>query len=239
MRYNVIILVCNRNVKKYVLSGTILVSLIFEREMNMNIKHYPLNEVGTNCYFIYNESKALIIDPSGEPEIIFEEIDNLDVEVVGILLTHAHWDHIIALEDVKNKYDVDVYIGEEESDWLQNPEKNLSFRAPHHIGELSFNIIPKVLKEGTHNIQDISFKVIKTPGHSPGSLSYLFNDYIVSGDVLFERGIGRTDLPGSNHNHLMNSIQAKLFTLPENLIVYPGHGDSTTIGDERRENPFF
>lgn len=204
----------------------------------MKIKYYPLNEVGTNCYFIYNESKALIIDPSGEPEVIFEEIDNLDVEVVGILLTHAHWDHIIALEEVKKKYDVNVYIGAEEVDWLLDPEKNLSFRAPDEIGKLSFNIMPKVLKEGQHNIKDISFKVLRTPGHSPGSLSYLFKDFIVSGDVLFERGIGRTDLPGSNHNDLFRSIQSKLFTLPDNIIVYPGHGDPTTIGDEKRENPF-
>lgn len=205
----------------------------------MNIKHYPLNEMGTNCYFIYDESKALIIDPSGEPEIIFEEIENLGVEVVGILLTHTHWDHIIALAEVKNKYNVDVYLGEEESDWLHDPEKNLSVRAPHHIGELSFNIKPRILKEGPHNIKGITFKVLKTPGHSPGSLSYLFNDYVVSGDVLFERGIGRTDLPGSNHVDLINSIQQILFSLSDSLVVYPGHGDPTTISDEKRENPFF
>lgn len=207
--------------------------------MKMNIKHYPLNEMGTNCYFVYDDSKALIIDPSGEPEIIFEEINNLGVEVAGILLTHAHWDHIIALSEVKNKYNVDVYLGAEEKDWLENPEKNLSVRAPINIGEISFDFTPIVLNEGPFNIKDISFKVLKTPGHSPGSLSYLFDDYIVSGDVLFERGIGRTDLPGSNHNDLHRSIQTKLFTLPDSLIVYPGHGDSTTIGEEKAYNPFF
>ncbi len=225
--------------KIYVLSVTIGIVNSHKGELNVHIKYYPLNEAGTNCYFVYDESKALIIDPSGEPEIIFEEIDNLNVEVVAILLTHAHWDHIIALEEVKNRYDVDVYIGAEESDWLQHPEKNLSVRAPMHIGELSFNIMPKVLDEGQYSIKGISFTVIKAPGHSPGSLSYLFSDYIVSGDVLFERGIGRTDLPGSNHDDLMQSIQNKLFTLPDHLTVYPGHGDSTTIGEEKNHNPFF
>lgn len=205
----------------------------------MNIKSYPLNHMGTNCYFVYNESKAIIIDPSGEPEIIFEEIENLNVKVVAILLTHAHWDHIVALEEVINKYNVEVYLGKSEADWLNNPEKNLSVRAPEEIGSLSFEIVPKILDEGEHKIDDISFKVLETPGHSPGSLSYLFDDYIVSGDVLFNSGIGRTDLPGSNHSDLIISITEKLFKLPDSTVVYPGHGDSTTIEDEKKYNPFF
>lgn len=205
----------------------------------MNIKYYPLNQIGTNCYFVYDEEKAIIIDPSGEHEIIFEEIENLNVKVVAIFLTHAHWDHIIALEEVVKKYDVDVYIGKEEADWLNNPQKNLSFRAPQEIGSLSFDIEPKILDEGMHTVDGITFNVLKTPGHSPGSLSYIFNNYVVSGDALFNGGIGRTDLPGSNHSDLMTSISEKLFTLEDNIVVYPGHGEPTTIGDEKKYNPFF
>lgn len=205
----------------------------------MNIKHYPLNQMGTNCYFVYDDEKALIIDPSGEPEIIFEEIENLNVKVMAILLTHAHWDHIIALEEVIKKFDVEVYIGSKEADWLQDPNKNLSVRAPKEIGHLEFDIKPILLKEGEHNIGGISIKVLETPGHSPGSLSYVFDGYIVSGDVLFNGGIGRTDLPGSNHPDLITSITEKLFKLPDDTVVYPGHGEPTTIGNEKQTNPFF
>ena len=205
----------------------------------MNIKYYPLNHLGTNCYFVYDKEKAVIIDPSGEPEIIFEEIENLNVKVIAVFLTHAHWDHILALDEVVTKYNVNVYMGRNEEDWLKEPTKNLSVRASEEIGHLVYDIEPIILDEGEHKIDGIAFSVLETPGHSPGSLSYVFDGYIVSGDVLFNGGIGRTDLPGSNHPDLITSITEKLFKLPDDTVVYPGHGEPTTIGDEKLTNPFF
>lgn len=205
----------------------------------MNIKGYPLNEIGTNCYFVYNDEHVIIVDPSGDPGVIFEEIEHLGVNVAGVLLTHAHWDHIIALEAVLDRYDVKVYGGQEENNWLEDPIKNLSNRGKD-MGhdEIALDVVPEVLHEREETVGSITFDVIKTPGHSPGSLSFKFKDFVISGDALFKDGIGRTDLPGSNYEELMYSIKEKLFALDDNMVVYPGHGESTTIGYEKENNPF-
>ncbi|MEC5422258.1 MBL fold metallo-hydrolase [Virgibacillus sp. C22-A2] len=205
----------------------------------MNVKSMSLGPLGTNCHIVYDDQHAIIVDPGGEAATIIDYIQKEGLTTAAILLTHAHFDHIGAVEDLRYHYNVDVYIHEAEASWLENPHLN---RSALFTGE---SIITKkaeqLLLPGNMTIGEIQFEVIHTPGHSPGSVSFIFNDasFVISGDVLFFQGIGRTDLPGGNGKQLEESIKDKLYKLGDNFIVYPGHGPNTTIGNEKSNNPFF
>ena len=191
-----------------------------------------------NCYILSKNGYALIIDPGDEAEKIIERITALDVYPISILLTHAHFDHIGALDAVRKKYDIPVYIHELEEDALLDPTLNLS-----SITDKPFTTNPAdkiIYSEGPHSIGPFNFDIKHTPGHSVGSISFIFNDekIVASGDVLFRENIGRTDLGGGGHNVLLHSIQEKLMVLDDDFQVLPGHGMLTTIGYERQSNPF-
>ncbi|MFC4558806.1 MBL fold metallo-hydrolase [Virgibacillus kekensis] len=205
----------------------------------MIFKSMPLGPLGTNCYIVHNEKKeALIIDPGGEPEKIINYVEEEQLLPQVILLTHAHFDHIGAVHEVRNYYHLDVYLNQRESDWLENPQQNGSTL---FMGEEIRTDAPDhLLKPGKLEFGSISMEAVHTPGHSPGSMTFIFAEdaQIISGDVLFNQGIGRTDLPGGNFSQLEASIRDSLYVLPDNYIVHPGHGPKTTIGDEKRNNPF-
>ena len=204
----------------------------------MNIQGMSLGPLGANCYIVFKGKEALIIDPGSEPEAIVHAIDQLELKPQAILLTHAHFDHIGALDEIRKRYQIEVYIHEDEKDWLQDAGLNRSrlftgedivtFPAEHH------------LLEGKMNVGSFSLEVLHTPGHSPGSVSFVFHEdeKVISGDALFFQGIGRTDLPGGDRDVLENSIKNNLYQLPDTYTVYPGHGPNTTIGSEKRNNPF-
>ncbi len=197
-----------------------------------------LGPIGTNCYIVYDKGKALLIDPGAEPDKIAEFLEREGLKVQAILLTHAHFDHIAALDEIRETVDTDVYIHENELSWLSDPQMNGSSKL---IGnEIVMKPAEFTFKMGPMEIGDFHFEVIHTPGHSPGSVSFLFdqNEFIISGDVLFYHGIGRTDLPGGNMAEIEATIQNKLYQLKESLTVYPGHGPHTTIGEEKQNNPF-
>lgn len=197
-----------------------------------------LGPIGTNCYIVYDKGKALLIDPGAEPDKIAEFLEREGLKVQAILLTHAHFDHIAALDEIRETVDTDVYIHENELYWLSDPQMNGSSKL---IGnEIVMKPAEFTFKMGPMEIGDFLFEVIHTPGHSPGSVSFLFdqNEFIISGDVLFYHGIGRTDLPGGNMAEIEATIQNKLYQLKESLTVYPGHGPHTTIGEEKQNNPF-
>lgn len=205
----------------------------------MKIKGLSLGPLGTNCYIVYKDSSALIIDPSGDADKISTFLSENHLTPEAILLTHAHFDHIGAVDDIREAYNLDVYLHENESEWLENPELNRSV----FMGE-SFLIKTKrperTLAPGKMELGPFEFEVVHTPGHSPGSVTFIFHDaqFIVSGDVLFHQGIGRTDLPQGSIELLAKSILNELYTLPDSFEVYPGHGIQTTIGAEKRHNPF-
>ncbi|MHC5247984.1 MBL fold metallo-hydrolase [Enterococcus sp. LJL90] len=193
-----------------------------------------------NCYLVSNEENLLIIDPGEDALVISEEIKKLQRKPIAILLTHTHYDHIGAVEDLRALYHIPVYVSPLEQAWLSDPLLNLSGLGRHDDMD---NIIVQPaeyefdLKE--YILSGMRFEVVATPGHSIGSVSFIFDDFAVVGDALFRGSIGRTDLPTGNLEQLLNSIKTQLFTLPGEMPAFPGHGEATTIERERKTNPFF
>ena len=208
-------------------------------EPMLKIETMTVGMAQSNCYIIHNETEAIIVDPGGEQARIEQTIERLDIKPIAILLTHTHYDHIGALEGIRDTYNVPVYVAAEENSWLMDPMKNLS----GYVGE-SITTRPaeeELLIGDEMTIGDFTFKVLPTPGHSPGGVSFVFmdGDFVITGDALFGGSIGRTDFPGSNHEQLLTSIREQLFTLPEHYTIYPGHMGRSTIGHEKNYNPFF
>lgn len=204
----------------------------------MEIKSMSLGPLGTNCYIIYNEADAIIIDPGGNEEVVVTFLKDKSCTPKAILLTHAHFDHIGAVDYLREKYNIDVYLHQNEKEWLSDPSLNGSILFTQN--PISINPPEKELSEGPMQIESFSFNVLFTPGHSPGSVCFVFEDpgFVIGGDVLFKQGVGRTDLPGGSMEVLKESISKKLYILNDAMVVYPGHGPATTIGDEKRINPF-
>ena len=203
----------------------------------MILKKLVVGPLSSNCYIVGSEAskEGMIIDPGDEAEVILRNVKDLGLEIKSIVLTHGHIDHIGALKEVKEATGAEVAIQTDEGKSLQGQSLStmlgLSYPTP----------LPpdRLLKDGDSiDIGDLHFLVLHTPGHSPGCICLLGQGVVFSGDTLFNYGIGRADLPGSNYSQLMNSIHTKLMTLPDNTTVYPGHGPDTTIGAERSGNPF-
>lgn len=201
------------------------------------VKRIVTGMIEENCYIIYQEGKALIVDPGDEFVAIKNALDELDVTPAAILLTHTHYDHIGALEEVRKTYSIPVYVSDLEQAWLGNPVLNLSVNTGHPFTTEPAEYEFELLK--TYDIEGFQFKVVPTQGHSPGGVSFIFDDFVISGDALFKGSVGRTDLTGSDSEALLKGIKEQLFTLPDDMRVYPGHGGDTTIGHEKRTNPFF
>lgn len=203
------------------------------------IKSIVLGAVATNCLLIMNqESKELIIvDPADSADTIAEAITELNAKPVAILLTHGHFDHILATDDLRDMYEIPVYAYEEEQDILENTGLNLS-------GSWSAGYTTKA-DQLTRNAQKltlagIEIAVLHTPGHTKGSCCYYLAEAktLISGDTLFAGSVGRMDFPTSSGAQMKQSIQRLMAEVPEDVIVYPGHGETTTIGYEKRYNPF-
>ncbi|AQP53225.1 MBL fold metallo-hydrolase [Vagococcus penaei] len=206
-----------------------------------HVKQIITGQIEENCYLIYGGNTLLIVDPGNDAEKIKAEIAKINARPKAILITHAHYDHIGAVEELRKTYDVPVYISPIEQEWLTDPKLNFSGLFKHDdmpdiiVQPAEFEFIDY----DTYKIGDLGFKVVPTPGHSPGSVSFIFDEFVVSGDALFSGSIGRTDLPFGDSQTLLDSIQRELFTLPDEMVVYPGHREPTTIGKEKQTNPFF
>jgi len=206
----------------------------------MEVEQLPLGALGTNCYLIEQDKNTLIVDPGGDADKLIRMIERRELNPQAILLTHAHFDHIGALDEVRDHFDLPVYLHEEEKDWLGDPEKNGSSFFSMVVSQIKAKPADHYIEAGQMTVGDFTFEVRHTPGHSPGSVSLVFkNDgFVIAGDTLFEGGIGRTDLPGGDHATLIESIKKEILSLGEDMQVCPGHGGTTTVEKEKMSNPF-
>lgn len=201
----------------------------------MKIKRLPLESIAINCYLISTEKTAIVIDPgfySAEVEDFLK--NNLSKERL-ILLTHCHFDHIGDADRLREVTNTKIAIGALDNDSLSNENKNLSNLFGVELKPFSADI---TFDDGeVYSIGDIEIKVIHTPGHTLGGVCYLIDGVLFSGDTLFNGSIGRTDFPDGDFSTLKNSVN-KIYQLPDDTKVYSGHGDVTTIGYEKKYNPF-
>lgn len=193
-------------------------------------------EVGlieTNCYIYCDDTtcEGIIIDPGGDSVEILDTVKSNKVKVKYIVLTHGHWDHIGAVDRVKVHTKAQIMIHNLDAKCLQDSTESLGYM----FGINNPPVTPDILLNGGEEIKigDIVLKVVHTPGHTQGSICLLGNGLVFTGDTLFRGAIGRTDLPGGDYNTLVGSIKSQLFVLPDETVVYPGHGSETTIGEEK------
>lgn len=216
---------------------------------DIKIGRMVLGVCQTNCYFLYRDGghECIVVDPADAGGSIYSALQKKDFQIMGILLTHGHFDHIWgvdALRDAANAASeadglepVKVYAGADERELLKSADLNVSERA----GRACTTYADVYVKDGQEiTLAGMTCRVIATPGHTAGGCCYYFEEagILVAGDTLFAESVGRTDFPTGSMGTLIHSIKDKLYVLPDDTRVYPGHGDSTTIGHEKEYNPF-
>ena len=205
----------------------------------VRIETLVVGDLGANCYLAYDptSSQGVVIDPGDEGERILQRVGELGIQVATVVLTHFHFDHVLAAEEVARSAEAPIAIHRDDARWLEESPplfRQFILQPPSLRASL-------LLAEG----DELAFggarlKVLHTPGHSPGGIS-LWSEaagLVFTGDALFAGSVGRTDLPGGDHAELIDGIRTRLLILPDETIVYPGHGPSTTVGAERGGNPW-
>lgn len=197
-----------------------------------------LPDFETNTWLLWDEEsrEAILVDPAAPSPDLLKRIEELKLKVKYIINTHGHMDHIGGNSWFKNHLSAPLMIHSADAPMLVNSAMNLSL----YVGNPVSSAPPDVLLEDGMELSlgKYPVKVIHTPGHTPGCICLLADKFLISGDTLFEQSIGRTDLQGGNHQQIINSIKNKLFVLPDDVIVFPGHGPRTSIGMEKKNNPF-
>ncbi len=205
----------------------------------MKIEKFVLGNLTTNCYLVENEEtkEVVIVDPATCPDEIIGHVKRKGYTPKAILLTHAHFDHVMGIDRWVREFDIPVYLHEEEKEILEQAHLNLSsmFGAGYSYSQVKCLKTDQVIE-----LAGIRFQVLHTPGHTKGSCCYYVaaEDVLISGDTLFLESVGRSDFPTGSMSVLVHSIKETLFVLPEGTIVYPGHGDCTSIEHEKQWNPF-
>lgn len=205
----------------------------------MKIEKFVLGSLGTNCYLIENEEakELVIVDPATCPDYVVSHVKTHGYTPKAILLTHGHFDHVMGIEGWVREFHIPVYLHEEEKKILEDPALNLSGMFG---GSYAYNQVT-CLKDGEMlEVAGFKFKVIHTPGHTAGGCCYYeeAEKILISGDTLFCQSVGRSDFPTGSMATLVRSIKEKLFPLPDDVMVYPGHESLTCIADEKQYNPF-
>lgn len=211
----------------------------------MKINHYVVGQVQTNCYVVINEEnkECFLIDPGASAKALAERIRKDELKPVAVLLTHGHFDHAGAAEELAKEFDIKVYAHEAEKDTLSNPQKNVSWMVG---ASESYHADVYLKDEEVITLAGYEIKVLHTPGHTEGGCCYYIatEDVVFTGDTLFAQSVGRTDFPGGSMSQIVRSINEKLMTLNKagnletDIMVYPGHNDPTTIETERINNPY-
>ena len=206
----------------------------------MKIKKYVVGMIGTNCYLVINEEtkESVMVDPGAYPAKVKNAVKEQGLKLKAVLLTHAHFDHIMGLSDVMEDVKVPVYVEEADLPMMTDGESNLS--STYVRGGYRFEEAVPVSDGQQLEIAGFQFRVIHTPGHTPGGCCYCMEQegVLFSGDTLFQTSVGRSDFPGGSASALVRSVKEKLLVLPEETHVYPGHMEETTIGYEKLHNPF-
>jgi len=204
----------------------------------MIIESLVVGPLEVGCYIIGCEEtkQVAIIDPGGDADKIAQVIKKKGLKPVYLLGTHGHFDHIAGVYDLQQTLECEFLISKEDSFLVENIKEQAIFFGFDTVEKPR---IDRHVKDGdTIKIGNITVKVLDTPGHTPGSVSFVINKSIFVGDTVFQGSIGRTDLPGGSYETLINSVKEKLFTLNDDTKLYPGHGPSTTLLDEKKYNPF-
>lgn len=204
----------------------------------MIIEKLILGRLETNCYIIMDKKtkSSMVIDPADDCKKILAKANELGANIDSIFITHAHCDHICALDELADATGARVFIGIDDAEALYTDSYNLCREFGKASPETRADVI---LKDGQeYMLGRHPFKIIHTPGHTRGSICICFDGFLISGDTLFYESVGRTDFLGGSMSDLANSIKEKLFTLPKGTIVYPGHGCETTIAHEIDNNPY-
>lgn len=205
----------------------------------LQIAHYMVGPVQTNCYFAINKEtrEVLVIDPGEEAARLMQQIKAQELTVVAILLTHGHFDHAGGAGELSELCNAPVYAHEAEKETLESDKLNVSWM----VGKKeTYRADLFVKDEQELDLAGFHIRVLFTPGHTKGGCCYYFpyEDVVFSGDTLFQMSVGRTDFEGGSMSQIVRSIQEKLMPLPDKTVVYPGHGDVTTIETERMYNPY-
>jgi len=206
--------------------------------MNVSIERIVVGQFQENTWFVRNQDndQAVLIDPGDQPELLEDRMRNSGANLEAILNTHGHLDHIGAVKELQQKFQVPFYLHREDEFLVDMyPQHAEMFGVPMHG-------IPEVNEylsgDESLNLVGLEWKVLPTPGHTPGSVSFLLGDHLFAGDLLFENSIGRTDLPGGDQITLLESIRTGILSLDDYTVIHPGHGPDTTVGKERKSNPF-
>lgn len=196
----------------------------------MQIIRLELGDLKSNTYIITVNKQCFIIDPGFEADKIIDYIKSKKLVPQFIYITHGHYDHTGAVKTIKEHYHIPVYAPLKDKIWMSDSVYN-HWKEPIPVDQF-------VVENDKIEFEGLFFEVIETPGHSEGSTSLYCAPHLFTGDALFKESIGRTDFPFGNYQQLLDSITKKLYTLPDDTICYPGHGESTTIGHEKEHNPF-
>lgn len=203
----------------------------------MIIKAFPAGPFDANCYILGDEEtkKGFIIDPSGKPDEILELVKKLSLNIEFIILTHGHGDHFTGAHKVKQELKVPLYVHKEDEWLLKGGTRDLI----PILRNMTLVDIDGFIKEGdVFNVGDLKAEIIETPGHSMGGVCIKVGSHVFTGDSIFSGSIGRCDLGRASQEILISSLKEKILTLPEDTILYPGHGNLTSVKDEKANNPF-
>lgn len=205
----------------------------------MKVEKFVTGIISTNCYLVINEDtkQAVVIDPAACPSYLMSHIKSEGLKIEAILLTHGHFDHIMGIDGFLSEFDVPVYVHEEDADAMEDPVLNQSstYTSGYTFGKARY-----LRERQTLELAGYTFQVIHTPGHTKGGCCYYVasEGVLFSGDTLFQNSVGRTDFVNSSTSDLVHSVREKLFLLPDDTMVYPGHMGETKIGHEKKYNPY-